>query len=164
MSRTILALAFLALATAAPVMVHLNTTLLTQSNLTSSSSSCDEGDQCWDMRMQMVSGCTGGAWTLHGLWPQWGESCTKEAFDQSQLSDLMDQLNKDWPSCQGSTTSFWSHEWSKHGTCSGMTQHDYFAKALSLRSAHASECSGSSGSCNVCFSKDLSSEMTCNSR
>merc|ERR1711934_312075 len=125
--------------------------------------SCDEGDNCWDMRMQNVPGCTEG-WTLHGLWPQWAESCTSEKFDPSQISDLMDDLKQNWPSCEGSAESFWSHEWGKHGTCSSMSQHAYFSEALSLLKAKRSECSGNDQSCNVCFTKDLSSEMDCNSR
>jgi len=123
---------------------------------------CDEGDNCWDLRMQNVPGCTSG-WTLHGLWPQWAESCSQEEFDPSKVADLMDQLKKYWPSCSGAAQDFWSHEWKKHGTCSGMTQHDYFSEALKLLGQQRSSCNGGS-SCNVCYTKDLSSTMDCNSR
>lgn len=42
-----------------------------------------------------------------------------------------------WPNVQeaiGSAnyTSFWEHEWTKHGTCSGLTQVDYFQQAIAL--------------------------------
>jgi ribonuclease T2 len=28
--------------------------------------------------------------------------------------------------------SFWEHEWDKHGTCSGLSQYDYFQQAILL--------------------------------
>merc|ERR1711935_1083654 len=134
----------------------------TNATLMIGDSSCDEGDSCYDMRMQNVEGCTTG-WTLHGLWPQWAESCTHEKFDISQLTDIQDDLNKYWPSCEGSAESFWTHEWGKHGTCTGMTQLAYFSKALALLKQYSSQCDGSQN-CNVCLTRDLSSTVQCNSR
>lgn len=45
----------------------------------------------------------------------------------------MDRL---WPNVKVSKEDseyydFWKHEWSKHGTCSGLSQEDYFEAALS---------------------------------
>jgi ribonuclease I len=37
-----------------------------------------------------------------------------------------------WFSTFGLDTDFWNHEWSKHGTCSGLSQRNYFDKALEL--------------------------------
>jgi ribonuclease T2 len=42
-----------------------------------------------------------------------------------------------WPDVQytvdsPSYDSFWEHEWSKHGTCSGLTQFEYFSTAIGL--------------------------------
>lgn len=42
-----------------------------------------------------------------------------------------------WPnvkSSEGTTAydDFWDHEWTKHGTCTGLSQYDYFLKALNL--------------------------------
>lgn len=81
--------------------------------------------------------------TLHGLWPQYSAGsypadCTTEAFDTSipqtiGLSTMLDH----WPNVKEAVgsedyDSFWDHEWSKHGTCTGLSQHDYFTHALDL--------------------------------
>lgn len=53
-----------------------------------------------------------------------------------QVSDLISRMERDWPSlaCPSSDgVRFWSHEWEKHGTCSGLNQHDYFQKALQFK-------------------------------
>ena len=120
---------------------------------------CGRGGECYDMRLQNVKGCTDG-WALHGLWPQWSESCSREKFDYNEISDLADELKKYWPSCRGSSEEFWGHEWEKHGTCSGMSQHDYFSTALKLVQEYRNECE-SGDSCNVCFTKDLSQTEKC---
>merc|ERR1711865_777863 len=150
--------------------LHSSTALPTTFNATAlnatmvTGSSCDEGDQCWDFRLQNVQGCTTG-WGIHGLWPQWQESCSQTPFDKSQVADIMDDLNTHWPSCQGSAEQFWDHEWKKHGTCSGMSQHAYFQKALSLLTQYSSQCDNvNDQSCNVCFAKDLASTEQCNHR
>ncbi|CAK9870634.1 unnamed protein product [Sphagnum jensenii] len=52
-----------------------------------------------------------------------------------QIKDLTEELNLHWNklSCPSSNNSpFWNHEWSKHGTCSGLTEHAYFKTALNL--------------------------------
>jgi ribonuclease T2 len=48
---------------------------------------------------------------------------------------LKDGLDVYWPNVKESETSpehdeFWQHEWSKHGTCSGLDQKTYFLSAL----------------------------------
>ncbi|KAL3696530.1 hypothetical protein R1sor_010606 [Riccia sorocarpa] len=80
--------------------------------------------------------------SIHGLWPNYDDgtypqNCDpSDTFDYSQIQDLIPQMNKYWgslscPSSDG--TDFWSHEWEKHGTCSGgLSQHEYFAKGLAL--------------------------------
>lgn len=47
-------------------------------------------------------------------------------------------MQKHWPTLacpSGDGTTFWTHEWEKHGTCSEsiLSQHDYFASALHLQ-------------------------------
>ncbi len=52
-----------------------------------------------------------------------------------QLSDVLADMNREWGSlaCPSSDSeSFWNHEWTTHGTCSGFSQHAYFKAALNL--------------------------------
>jgi len=61
---------------------------------------------------------------LHGLWPQyekgWPQDCTTEQVPRSIVDRMLDIM----PS-----PSLVRHEWSKHGTCSGLPATEYFAKA-----------------------------------
>ena len=91
-------------------------------------------------------------WTLHGLWPP-SENCGGEDFDESQISDLLSDMKIYWLSCPEYSTSnehFWTHEWSKHGTCSGLSQHEFFSDGLQLRSEYASECDSGTSSATSC--------------
>lgn len=83
-----------------------------------------------------------GNWTLHGVWPefndgQWPSYCrTGDPLDIEQIQPLLARLDSDWPDCycsQGQTClGLWSHEWSKHGTCSRFfpDQYKYFLGGL----------------------------------
>lgn len=80
--------------------------------------------------------------TLHGLWPSRGGSrhtsypclCTDEALDLKQLKPLLQVMDKFWPSLESSNAHFWSHEWTKHGTCAKMaSQLAFFNATLTLR-------------------------------
>jgi len=80
--------------------------------------------------------------TLHGLWPQNSDGsypccCRPEPFDPSVIPIIgVERLTRLWPNVKDASPgtaaydSFWSHEWSKHGTCTSMTQVDYFDEAL----------------------------------
>ncbi|XAR55996.1 Ribonuclease T(2) [Bertholletia excelsa] len=81
---------------------------------------------------------------IHGLWPNYNDgsypsNCDpSSAFDKSEVSDLISRMQRNWPTlaCPSDDgSSFWSHEWVKHGTCaeSVLNQHDYFKSALNLR-------------------------------
>ena len=87
-----------------------------------------------------------------GVWPE-KENCGGSSFDESQVQDLLGDMKVYWLSCPefpNSDTEFWTHEWSKHGSCSGMSQHEYFSDGLALRSKYASLCDGQSGnSCSL---------------
>ncbi|KAH7846527.1 hypothetical protein Vadar_014967 [Vaccinium darrowii] len=81
---------------------------------------------------------------IHGLWPNnddgsYPSNCDpSNPFDKSEVSDLISSLQTSWPTlaCPSSDgSSFWSHEWDKHGTCSEsiFDQHGYFKLALNLK-------------------------------
>jgi ribonuclease T2 len=70
------------------------------------------------------------AFVVHGLWPQfhqgWPESCrTRDLWlPERQIQDMMDIM----PSRR-----LVIHEWRKHGTCSGLSQKEYFALVRTFR-------------------------------
>jgi ribonuclease T2 len=76
---------------------------------------------------ECISG--GKSFVVHGLWPefnsgQWPANCSNEPglSDPSEASDLL-------------SASMASHEWSKHGTCSGLDPNDYFALMRKAKSS-----------------------------
>lgn len=79
--------------------------------------------------------CTSGApWTIHGLWPQ-NEWCDKTPLNMTALAPLVPTLQQDWPNCFAAfqdDESFWTHEWQKHGSCTGMGQVGFFNYTLAL--------------------------------
>ncbi|GAB2248367.1 hypothetical protein Droror1_Dr00008249 [Drosera rotundifolia] len=102
---------------------------------------CDTSQGCCNP----TSGKPPSDFGIHGLWPNYNSggypsNCdSSNPFDPSQIQDLLSQLQTEWPSltCPSSDgTSFWTHEWNKHGTCSEsvLTEHAYFAAALNLKS------------------------------
>ncbi|KAG2646986.1 ribonuclease 1-like [Panicum virgatum] len=70
----------------------------------------------------------------------WPEFCDDgNALSLWEVRDLVASLNRNWPtlSCKsGRSFEFWSYEWKKHGTCSNLAQHDYFARALAIKAAY----------------------------
>lgn len=81
---------------------------------------------------------------IHGLWPNnndgsYPSNCdSTNPYDESKISDLKSKMHEEWAtlSCpSNSGSSFWSHEWDKHGTCSQsvLSEHAYFQTALSLK-------------------------------
>ena len=62
--------------------------------------------------------------------------CSNDPFDPSLIDKLgRDRFESHWPNVKSPPGSpeyndFWQHEWAKHGTCSGLSQLDYFASAL----------------------------------
>ena len=80
-------------------------------------------------------------WTIHGMWPEfnkssWPSYCHHNSLNMTQLEPLIARLNQDWLDCycqkNQTCTEFWSHEWTKHGTCSYWypSQYHYFLDGL----------------------------------
>ncbi|MFS7964489.1 putative ribonuclease T(2) [Helianthus anomalus] len=109
---------------------------------------CSKSTKCCDQ-----NGCCRGedspTWfTIHGLWPDyndgsWPSCCSGPAFDETEISSLLNVLDTYWPtlSCSKASTChnkkglFWAHEWEKHGTCSSAVtgdEYSYFVTALNL--------------------------------
>ncbi|GAB2234248.1 hypothetical protein Droror1_Dr00003492 [Drosera rotundifolia] len=90
------------------------------------------------------SGKPAANFSIHGLWPNYADgtypsNCDRSnSFHASEIQDLESRLDREWPSlsCPSSDgTTFWSHEWNKHGTCSEsiLNEHSYFQAALDLK-------------------------------
>lgn len=101
-------------------------------------------------------------WTIHGLWPQynrtsWPMNC-KDNWNGTAITSLLPELNKYWPSCYGQKyedpVGFWKHEWKKHGSCTNMTEFDYFNTTLMLYKMNYDGffqyvCSGKNSNCKI---------------
>ena len=78
--------------------------------------------------------------TIHGIWPTYltGSSypsdCSNIQLTESDISDLETALNENWVSYEEDNFDFWSHEWSKHGTCWKLDPHDFFKQGLAWHS------------------------------
>eukprot|EP00760_Papus_ankaliazontas_P028008 PhM_4_TR3474/c1_g3_i1/m.77886/K01166/E3.1.27.1; ribonuclease T2 len=92
-----------------------------------------------DYFVMAVQKCHGDSpFTIHGLWPQynaskWPSHCSDERFNPADVSNITSELATYWPTCDGGKEDdFLSHEWTKHGTCSGWSQYTYFTTALTV--------------------------------
>lgn len=81
--------------------------------------------------------------TTHGLWPNYSNgsypsSCTTEPFDTTVPTQIgFEKMVEEWPNVQAKETDsnyddFWTHEWSKHGTCTPLNQLTFFNSALNV--------------------------------
>ncbi|XP_072979851.1 extracellular ribonuclease LE-like [Typha angustifolia] len=81
---------------------------------------------------------------IHGLWPNYNDgsypsNCDPGSpYDRSKIRDLLGRMQANWPTLacpSGDGSTFWEHEWEKHGTCaeSVLDQHAYFQAALSFK-------------------------------
>ncbi|KAF9134594.1 ribonuclease T2-like [Mortierella sp. 14UC] len=106
------------------------------------------------------------AFTLHGLWPDtcagghgppngcdprrsYNNAAARLKSFKGTPPRFMDEMNTYWGSFKGDNNGFWSHEWSKHGTCisnlapacilnytPNQDVYDYFRQGLDLRAQY----------------------------
>jgi len=76
------------------------------------------------------------------------------------LKPILDSLDKVWYTCEksGDNNDFWQHEWERHGTCSGLSQLDFFQKTLTLYNQYVSSCPSGKMECAVCFTPQFDQE------
>ena len=80
-------------------------------------------------------GRKGQAFLLHGLWPQPSSAqyCdVAKQDDRQRISDLPADLRDRLTATMSDASVLAPHEWSKHGTCSGVSAVEYFGIATTL--------------------------------
>ena len=68
------------------------------------------------------------AFVLHGLWPQYTRGYPSDCSNVKLPKDVQQQFPNLYPS-----TGLYTHEWNKHGTCSGFTPIEYMTLAKTLK-------------------------------
>ncbi|ETV90227.1 hypothetical protein H310_14939 [Aphanomyces invadans] len=76
--------------------------------------------------------------TIHGLWPNGIESCPTQHRSTLTADDITRAggaatISAAMPGASKADMAFWTHEWTKHGTCSNMPAAKYFKQMLHLR-------------------------------
>lgn len=111
-------------------------------------SSCEHMNASHHVEHNCVIPSVVKGWVLHGLWPSSNEGqqpfyCEPWKFDYNKVKDLEDELMEYWPNLFADTslTSFWKHEYEKHGTCAASVQgfedeHEYFQRAMELKNEY----------------------------
>ena len=61
--------------------------------------------------------------SLHGLWPtwkngSWPQYCSQDILTNNSIYTILPDLDTHWSDSGHDNWKLWSHEWSKHGTCS----------------------------------------------
>jgi ribonuclease T2 len=100
------------------------------------------------------------AFSLHGLWPQSGSYCgvtsTQKSEDQAGEWSLLPAVTLQ-PSTEallqvdepGTQSYLERHEWIEHGTCSGLSQQNFFAPTLAMLDGINASNLGATVSANV---------------
>jgi ribonuclease T2 len=79
--------------------------------------------------------CSAGkrlGFVLHGLWPQYINGYPSDCTTTKLADKVLSKFPNLFPS-----TSLAFHEWSKHGTCSGLTPEEYLALAKDIKESVA---------------------------
>lgn len=77
--------------------------------------------------------CTDGkklGFVLHGLWPQYIKGFPSDCTTEKMPADVIENYTGLYPS-----EKLYSHEWEKHGTCSGLTPEQYLTLTKQLKDA-----------------------------
>lgn len=72
------------------------------------------------------------SFVLHGLWPQYTRGYPADCSTEKLPRDAPQQFPNIYPS-----PKLYTHEWNKHGTCSGLKPLDYLALSKSLKESIA---------------------------
>lgn len=107
-------------------------------------------------------------WTIHGLWQEynsssWPQYCNSSTFSYNQIAQYQPTLSDRWTGCTNSLNNniqFWSHEWYRHGSCTGLSQSRYFNTTLQLDQANLvsdifSKYCNSSAQCVIQYDRDF---------
>ncbi|CAG9311946.1 unnamed protein product [Blepharisma stoltei] len=84
------------------------------------------------------SGYLSTNFNIHGLWPEnWSGTYPQDCVPNSPLNittSTETELKKYWQSNNGDSKTFWTHEWTKHGTCitPSIPCNSYFDKGVAL--------------------------------
>lgn len=88
-------------------------------------------DYCATSRNDDPQQCSIGkklAFVLHGLWPQYERGYPRYCSNEKLPGNLRSQFPDLFPN-----TSLYTHEWEKHGTCTGLTPEQYLALSKQLK-------------------------------
>lgn len=123
------------------------------SNRNSGSSSRNSGSSS-QRRLSSMAGCRQPtdymrtSLGIHGLWPNYAQSRNGHAYPQDCQSDygtnvnqtalghVIEDMRSYWPDESASgwpdytSSSWYGHEWSTHGTCSGLDQETYWSDTI----------------------------------
>ncbi|XP_022939131.1 ribonuclease 1-like [Cucurbita moschata] len=102
--------------------------------------------QQWQISLCNLKPCKKPAtptFSISGFWPACSSGITncktRTTFDPSKMSDLKNELDKEWPSLEEEENEkIWKKEWERHGICSEplLTQHAFFETALKLKQTY----------------------------
>lgn len=96
----------------------------------------------WPRTFQKINNLTNvlvNYWTIHGCWPSNDNGnhprfCNNDAFNWDIIpQNVKERMQIMWPNLRnGDHQAFWTQQWTRHGTCSGMGVNEYFTMAIEL--------------------------------